>query len=136
MRHLKFKRIWLGLGALMLALVFSLSVNTIPAVFELFMVQDKVAHAVAYAALMAWFSQIFRHDLTRLVLVVCLALFGLGIEFVQGMVPARHFDYNDMLANTAGIICAWALAYTWVGNMFVKAEQAYCRLRLVGPVRI
>jgi len=134
--HLLFKRVWLALGVLMLCLVLILSVNSLPSVFETIMMRDKVAHAFAYASLMAWFAQIFRHDLTRLLLVVGLSLFGFGMEVVQGMVPTRQFDYRDMIANISGIICSWALAYTWVGNMFVKAEQMYCRLRVVNPIRV
>jgi VanZ family protein len=116
--------------------VFAMSINTVPPLFKLIMMQDKVAHAFAYATLMAWFAQIFRHDLTRLLLVIGLAMFGLGMELAQGMVPERQFDYKDMAANTMGIVCSWALAYTWVGNMFVKAEKMYARLRILSPIRI
>ena len=134
MDHLQYKRVWLALGFFMLSLVLALSINSeLPPLLKLIMMQDKVAHALAYASLMAWFAQIFRHDLTRLVLVIALTLFGLGMELVQSLVPSRQFDHDDMLANTLGIMCSWALAYTWVGNMFVKAEEAYSRFRVVSP---
>ena len=136
MDHLQYKRTWLALGVFMLAVVLAVSVNTMPPLFQAIMVQDKIAHAVAYATLMAWFSQIFRHDVTRLLFVIGLTLFGLGMELIQGMVPSRQFSYEDMVANTMGITCSWALAYTWVGNMFVKVEEAYSRFRPVGLVRI
>ena len=136
MDHLQYKRIWLALGVFMLAVVFAVSINTMPPLFKAIMVQDKVAHAVAYATLMAWFAQIFRHDVTRLLFVIGLMLFGLGMEYIQGLVPSRQFSYGDMAANTMGIVGSWALAYTWVGNMFVKVEEAYARLRLGGPVRV
>jgi len=134
--HLQYKRVWLGLGFLMLSLVIIVSINSIPAALKTIMMQDKIAHAFAYASLMAWFAQIFRHDLTRIFLVVGLVLFGLGMELAQSLVPHRGFDYKDLVANTSGIVCSWALAYTWVGNMFVKAEEFYCRLRVVDPIRI
>jgi VanZ family protein len=135
MDHLQYKRVWPGLGVLMLSVVFALSINMIPSVLEVNVVQGKVTHAFAYAMLIAWFAQIFRHDLTRLLLVIGLALFGLGMEFTQGFVSTRQFDYKDMFANTLGIVCFWALAYTRWGNMFVEAEQAYRRLR-IGSIRI
>ncbi|MFT5897011.1 MAG: glycopeptide antibiotics resistance protein [bacterium] len=132
--HLQYKRVWLALGTLTLSVVFALSINTIPPRPKTILVQDKAA--VAYAVLVAWFAQIFQHDLARLFLVSGLVLFGLGIEFAQGLVPARQFDYKDAVANTSGIVCSWGLAYTWVRNMFVKAEQLCRRLRVSGPIRV
>ena len=131
MQHLTYKRVWIALGCLMLATVVYASLNSVPHVFRAIMLQDKLAHSAAYASLMVWFAQIFRHDLTRLLLVIGLTVFGLAMEYLQGMVPSRQFDYLDMLANTAGVILAWGLTYTWFGDLVVKAEQLYDRLNSV-----
>jgi VanZ family protein len=136
MDHLQYKRVWLALGGLMLAVVFAVSVNTLPTILVAIMMHDKIAHALAYACLMVWFSQIFRHEVTRMLLVIGLSLFGLGMEFIQGLVPGRQLDYQDMVANTVGITCSWALAHTWVGNVFVTIEKMYMRRRVVEPMRI
>ncbi|MFK7855835.1 MAG: VanZ family protein [Granulosicoccus sp.] len=125
--HLRFKRLWLGLGLLMVAIVTLGSVISIPPTIKAFMLQDKVLHTLAYACLMAWFAQIYRHDLTRLLLVIALTGMGIGIEFIQGMVPHRQFDLLDMIANTSGVVLAWALAYTWVGNVLCWMEGLFCR---------
>lgn len=131
MQHLIYKRVWIALGCLMLSTVVYASLNSVPHAFRTIMLQDKLAHSVAYASLMVWFAQIFRHDLTRLLLVIGLTGFGLVMEYLQGMVPSRQFDYMDMLANTAGVVLAWGLTYTWFGDLVVKAEQLYDRLNSV-----
>lgn len=125
--HLRFRRLWLGIGLLMVLAVMVGSVISVPPTLKTFMVQDKVLHTVAYACMMAWFTQIYRHDLTRLMLGIALVLMGIFIEFVQGMVPARDLDGLDMIANTSGVLLAWALAYTWVGNTLAKLEALFCR---------
>lgn len=136
MDHLQYKRVWLALGVLMLSVVFAVSINTLPSILVAIMMHDKIAHTLAYAMLMVWFSQIFRHEVTRMLIVIGLSLFGLGMELIQGLVPGRQLDFADMVANTIGITCAWALAHTWVGNVFVMAEQVYVRRRVTEPIRI
>ncbi len=126
-QHLRFKRLWIAVGILMVLLVAVASIISIPTPVKVLMLQDKVMHTLAYASLMGWFSQIYRHDLTRLIIVVGLVSMGIGIEFVQGMVPSRQFEILDMIANTSGVVLAWALAYTWVGNVLPWFESLLCR---------
>ncbi len=128
--HLHYKWLWLGIGLAMVATVFVLSIVSVPSAVKSFMVQDKVMHMVAYATLMGWFAQIYRHDLTRLVLVLGFIAMGIGIEFLQGMTATRHFEVIDMVANTSGVVLAWALAYTWVGEVLPWLEKRFNRLVL------
>ncbi len=86
-------------------------------------------HVVAYAGLMGWFAQIYRHDLARLLLVVGFVAFGVFIEYLQGMTPSRHFDVYDMVANSCGIILAWALSYTILGTILERFESLFFRKR-------
>lgn len=116
-RHLRFRRLWISVGVLLLLAVAISSIITLPQPLKAIMLQDKVAHTLAYASLMGWFSQIYRHDLTRLILAIGLVAMGVGIEFIQGMTLTRQFDVLDMVANTSGVALAWALAYTWVGEI-------------------
>ncbi len=136
MQHLVYKKFWLGSGVFSVLAILAASTVTLPPIFHEIMQQDKLLHTIAYAGLMAWFAQIFRHDLTRFLIVLALAAFGFSMEFVQGMLPTRRFDYMDMVANLSGIAMSWALAYTWVGNMFVRAEKLYIRLRLAGTEQL
>ena len=128
--HLRFKRLWIGVGVLMIMAVTLGSIISLPAPIKDVMLQDKVLHTLAYACLMGWFAQIYRHDLTRLVLVVGLICMGIAIEFIQGTTGYRQFDVMDMVANTSGVVLAWALAYTWVGNLLAWTEQYFCKVVL------
>ena len=87
------------------------------------LLRDKVMHILAYGLLMGWFAQIYRHFLARLCLALALVSMGIFVEYLQSWVSYRQFDTVDMLANTAGILLAWALSYTWLGRLFVSFER-------------
>jgi len=89
-RHLRFKRLWLACGLFLVSGVTFASVVSVPAQVSSLLPSDKIMHVVVYACLMGWFSQIFRHDLTRLIFVVLLSGMGIGIEFIQAATPTRH----------------------------------------------
>lgn len=112
-----------------------MSLISVPAQVKAVMVNDKVTHLVVYGLLMGWFGQIFRHDLTRLLLVVLLVSMGIGIEYLQGMVPSRQFEILDMIANTSGVVLAWALCYTWMGRILEWFEKSLYMLAGIGPQR-
>jgi len=50
---------------------------------------------------------------------------GIGIEFLQAATPTRNFEVLDMIANTSGVVLAWALAYTWVGTILWRIESLF-----------
>ncbi|MGQ7846856.1 VanZ family protein [Granulosicoccus sp. 3-233] len=126
-RHLRYRRLWIAVGVALILMVAIASMITIPAPLKVVMMKDKLMHTLAYAGLMGWFAQIYRHDLTRLLLAVGLVLMGVGIEYLQGMTTTRHFDVLDMVANTSGVVLAWALAYTWVGTLLARFEGLFSR---------
>ena len=128
--HLRFRRLWVAVGVLLVLAVAIGSVVSLPSPVQSVMSHDKALHTLAYACLMGWFTQIYRHDLTRLVFVIGLILMGIVIEFIQGSTGYRQFDLLDMVANTSGVILAWALSYTWVGNVLARTEQYFCRVVL------
>ena len=120
--HLRFKRLWLAVGFLLIAGVIVASVVKMPSALTPFTYSDKLLHCVVYAGLMGWFAQIYRHDLTRIMFVILLCSLGVAIEFMQTATATRHFDVSDIVANTCGVILAWALAYTWVGTILPRFE--------------
>jgi len=124
-RHLRFKRLWLACGLLLISTVVLASVVKVPAQVSGLLLNDKLMHVFVYACLMGWFSQIFKHDLTRLIFVVVLSAMGIGIEFIQAATPSRQFEVLDMIANTSGVVLAWALAYTWVGTILWRLESLF-----------
>lgn len=125
--HLRFKRFWLLIGLLLVVGVTYASVSSIPAQVSSLFFNDKLTHVAVYACLMGWFAQIFRHDLTRLIFVVLLCALGVAIEFIQAGTPTRRFEVLDMVANTSGVVLAWALAYTWFGTILWRFENFFLK---------
>lgn len=76
---------------------------------------DKLGHAAAYC-LLAW---LMLYGLSRttpattglgLVVLAFAAGYGALMEYVQfAFFPDRHFEYDDMLANTLGALIGWLL---------------------------
>ncbi len=83
-------------------------------------------HGVAYAGLMGWFAQLYKNDLARLLLLLGLVAFGVGIELLQGLTPSRHLEVLDMVANASGVLLAWSLSYTFFGNIIERFEALVC----------
>lgn len=118
----------------MVCAVVVASLVSIPA-SAAFMLHDKAVHLCVYAGLTGWFAQIFRHDGTRLLLVVGFASLGVGVEYLQGMTSSRQFDVLDMIANGSGALLAWALSYTWVGGILPAVERLLGAATPVTPER-
>lgn len=73
---------------------------------------DKLIHFLAYFMLVGWFVQLYQQQ-TRRILIVLLAVgLGLLLEFLQGMISYRSFDWIDAMANTAGALSAYLLSGT------------------------
>jgi len=121
--HLELKRLWLAIGFSLIAIIYIASVSSIPVEIKQFVLQDKLMHVLAYGSLMGWFAQIYRHDLTRLLLAIVFVAMGIAIEFIQSTTATRQFELLDMIANTSGVLLAWALAYTWFGSVLNRFEK-------------
>ena len=126
-KHLHYRYLWAFVGVSMVFAILTLSLISIPQPVAKFLLSDKILHGVVYAGLMGWFAQIFRHDLMRLILVICFIALGIGIEFLQALTPSRQFDVWDMIANTSGIVLAWALSYTKMGTVLERFELLFVR---------
>lgn len=122
-RHLRFAPLWFVIGIALIAAICFMSVISVPAEVKQFMLNDKLLHVAVYGCLMGWFAQIFRNDLTRILLAVGFVLMGVGMEYIQATVPTRQFEFLDMIANTCGVVLAWALAYTWMGGILDWFEK-------------
>lgn len=125
--HLHHRYLWAFIGLSMVLAILVLSLIDIPLPVAKLLWSDKLMHGVAYAGLMGWFAQIFRHDLTRLILVVGFIALGISIEYLQALTPTRQFDTLDMIANTSGIVLAWALSYTALGTILERFELLFVR---------
>lgn len=70
---------------------------------QLFEMQDKVLHVVAYAAfyVLAWLS--FPGPVLQWRLHGGLFAYGVAIELLQGLTPSRSMEAMDLLADVTGL---------------------------------
>ena len=124
MLPLKYPRVWLGLGWLLLILVMAGSVVPV-IVVKGFSAADKLVHGGSYLILVTWFTGLYRRQHH---IFIALALFALGLvlEVIQGQLPYRGFDPFDLLANATGILFGLILAR----SVFVAWCQRFERLFL------
>lgn len=73
------------------------------------LVNDKLAHAIAFMALMAWFCGVFESRFAPWIAIALLCL-GILIELLQQQTTYRSAELLDGLADTGGILVGWALA--------------------------
>ena len=111
-------RVWLTIGWLWVALVFYLSLMQHPPELIHFDGVDKLEHALVYAMLMLWFSQVYVEPGMRIKLMLSFVAMGVSIEILQGLSGYRYFEYADILANSTGILIGWGLAQTAMGRVF------------------
>jgi len=97
-----------------------------PPVVGASLLDDKLAHFLAFAALMAWFGGVFRPGGYPLV-ALCLLLLGMGIEIVQAQLTYRAAEVADVLFDLGGIAVAWILAAAGLGKWAELIESHVVR---------
>ena len=103
----RYQKIWLATGYALVMLVIYLSVTSHPPDPGIEMPNfDKVAHTLAYFAMMGWFAQIYHLKKQRLIYALFFIALGVALEFVQSFDPARMAEFADMVANTSGVLIA------------------------------
>ena len=89
---------------------------------------DKISHFIAYAVMMGWFIQLYSIFRTRMSYAVGFIVMGVVIEILQGMGPARMFEYADMLANSLGVLTILVLMNTRLNKAFLYFEQCMFKI--------
>ena len=116
MEHLRREKLWVAIGLAFVALVIFLSVAPDPVRAPT--VDDfKTGHILAYAWCMLYFAQVWRDLGHRLAIALSLIVLGIGLEFVQDLLPwHRDFAVSDMVDDAIGVGIGFALGYTPLGN--------------------
>ena len=120
---LKYQRIWIVAGWLLVALILYLSLTPQPPEPLTFDNADKLEHAVAYAALSFWFCLLYRRPAQRLAVIAASVGLGIAVEYLQGWTGYRNFDVMDMLADGFGVLSGWLLACTPAGRLLAYIER-------------
>ncbi len=84
---------------------------------------DKIGHLLAYAILTGWFGQLYTRFKTQLWIFLGFCLMGIVLEYIQGLDPARYFEYADMAANSLGAALGWWLTRAWLSGTLLKIER-------------
>ena len=122
--ELRYRKLWLSIGYLLIVVVVFLSLTSNPVQIDTNLpYQDKLFHALAYFSLTFWFMQIYhiRHLVFQWVIFfLCL---GLLLEYLQGFDSNRYSEVGDMIANTLGVVVAASLAMTPLRFMLARFER-------------
>ncbi|ORZ23314.1 hypothetical protein BCR42DRAFT_404469 [Absidia repens] len=92
-------------------------------------INDKALHFSTFCILTVCLYFLWNLSFKRNLILTCGVLFFLtiGSEFVQGLLPYRTFDWNDILANVfgsaTGLLLAFICDYVW------KARKEQIRRR-------
>ena len=124
----QYRPLWLLLGWLWIVAIWYLSLSAdIPSVDLGVSFTDKILHAGSYGLLMAWFLQLYHRRLSRITCMITFIGMGILLEYLQSMTDYRVLEFEDMLANTAGVLLAWFIVRGKVSNILLQFEQYFKR---------
>ncbi len=89
---------------------------------------DKIGHLTFYALevllLIGGFAKARQWQTTNWTIIMFCAIvamsYGTALEFVQGRLPHRSFDYADMVANFVGVCLGLLFYYVMAARFFFK----------------
>jgi VanZ family protein len=122
MLPLRYARAWLVAGVTLLLVGLVLALSPVPPPIVPLSVNDKLIHASGFVIFMLWFGGIFKARLAPLV-VLGLSAYGLLIEMLQSLVPARQAEVLDLVADVAGVLLGWLLCAAGLSRWCQKLES-------------
>ncbi|MEO7386253.1 MAG: VanZ family protein [Gammaproteobacteria bacterium] len=120
MLPLRYARSWLVMGVLILLIGLILTLSPLPSGTPSF--NDKVVHATGFFGFMLWFGGLFEN---RRLPLVALALSGYGvlIEMLQALTPARQAEGLDLVADVAGVLLGWLVCAAGLSRWCTTLES-------------
>lgn len=115
---MRYAALWYVIGALLLLAIIIGSLVPVPRIDAA--PNDKLVHFLIYFLLMAWFGQL---QSRRWWLVLGFVSLGLLLELIQGQTRYRTFEWLDVIANSAGVLAAWAVVMTPLGQILNRIDQ-------------
>ena len=120
---LKYPRIWFGVAYVTLILVAVLSLMPVPETAV--NVSDKVMHFVVYFILSAGFMVLVRQQSNIVKVAIGLVLYGVALEFLQGLTGYRMMEFLDMVANSSGVVAGLLVRLTPMPVWFRMLEAKF-----------
>lgn len=130
MHSLRFSKLWLTLGWLLVAAVIFLSLWPKPPQPLEFEHSDKLAHCIAYMVLMLWFGNIYQRRPHHLRLCAIFFLMGITLELLQMFSAYRTFSRWDIIANGFGVVFGFLLAKTHLAALLTTLDARLSNLFL------
>ncbi|MBN1833327.1 MAG: VanZ family protein [Deltaproteobacteria bacterium] len=122
MKELRFIRLWLTIGFMLVGVVCFLTLTPSPPDIGDFPESDKIGHFVAYSVMMLWFGFIYLRGRRYMRVGLAFIVMGIALELIQGMLDYRSFSTLDMGANVCGVMIGWLLARTRLADALVYVE--------------
>lgn len=122
MKELRFIKIWLAIGFLLVGVVCFLTLTPSPLDMGNFPESDKIEHIIAYSTMMLWFGFIYLRGKRYMRVGIVFIAMGIALELIQGMLDYRSFSYLDMGSNACGVMIGWLLARTRLADALVYVE--------------
>jgi len=126
MKKLRFTPLWLSIGFVYILLIFYGCLRQTAPSEPIIPHLDKVIHSSAYLILGFWFSLIYKKDKQLKIFLLCTAQ-GIMIEYLQGLVGYRSFEYADMIANASGAIIGCFILARIYPNVLLKIEEFFIK---------
>ena len=136
MLPLRYRRQWIAVNALLIAVVTALTV--VPAFLMPRQVTglpgvDKWLHALTFAILALWFTGQYARRSYWLI-AIGLAGYGALIEIGQSLIPYRSAEWGDLVADIVGIAAGLVIALLISGGWSLRAEHWFVD-RFGGSIR-
>ncbi|MEZ4885642.1 MAG: VanZ family protein [Chitinophagales bacterium] len=102
------EKLWRTAAIVWMISIFILSVMTAPSLpHSEWLGFDKIAHFGCYLLLTwlilgAWRNDFFSIQKKYIIVIICVSMYGVGIEFIQEFLPERYFEVPDIIANIIG----------------------------------
>ena len=88
-------------------------------------VSDKVMHFVVYFILSAGFMVLVRQQSNIVKVAIGLVLYGVALEFLQGLTGYRMMEFLDMVANSSGVVAGLLVRLTPMPVWFRMLEAKF-----------
>lgn len=116
--------LWRGLGRLLIIAMLVIALLPMPALIGEVPNGDKLGHALAFAGLVLWYSQIYATRADRLRCVLGAIALGALIEVLQAFVPWRSAEFLDLVADALGATLGFTLAATPLGRVLSRLDRS------------
>lgn len=122
MRSLRLQAWWGGVGIVLVLIVLYFCLEP-PGERGVFLIPDKLSHALAFFGLTAWFAALVERRYYGLVVALMLVL-GIGIELLQGwMALGRTAEVADVYADAIGAAVGLAMSLSIRESWLQRVER-------------